>query len=78
MQSKSTKLNLKLLPQPDTNSGLGNKVSFIWSEKEAHEHHSTVCKERVIISNLERENITVLLQKEIRFFGIDNNGYKFK
>lgn len=65
MQPKSTKLNLELLPHSDTNLGLGNKVSFIWSEKEAHEYHSTVCKNRVILSNLERENvITGLLQKK--------------
>lgn len=37
------------------------------------------CVKTVILSNLERENvITGLLQKEIRFFGTDNNGYKFK
>lgn len=37
------------------------------------------CVKTVILSNLEREYvITGLLLKEIRFFGIDNNGYKFK
>lgn len=37
------------------------------------------CIKTVILSNLEREYvITGLLLKEIRFFGIDNNGYKFK
>lgn len=38
-----------------------------------------VCKNRVILNSLQRENIiTGLLQKEIWFFGIDKKGYKFK
>lgn len=44
MQPKSTKLNLKLLPHPDTNWDLGKKVSFIRSEKETHKYLSTVYK----------------------------------
>lgn len=79
MQPKSTKLNLKLLPHPDRNLGLGNKVKFYFKVKRKHMNTTAQCVKTVILSNLEREYvITGLLLKEIRFFGIDNNGYKFK